>query len=105
MLQNPGEYQEAVYTVSLAARSRKVSNLVSLTQKQETPKVKIDMEAKLQAWLESKGKIRSSQRKDAFSSPFHLKSPSNRSCMNKQAVLHSSVKEKSARQRITITDR
>ncbi|CAO2820550.1 unnamed protein product [Amaranthus hypochondriacus] len=101
---NPGDYQEAVYTVSLAARSRKVSNLVSLTQKQETPKVKIDMEAKLQAWLESKGKIRSAQRKDAFSSPFHLKSPSNRNCMNKQAVLQSSVKEKSARQRITITD-
>ncbi|KAL0842540.1 hypothetical protein Bca101_015785 [Brassica carinata] len=59
---NPGEYQESLRTVSLAARSRHISNNISLNPKVETPKVKIDMEAKLQSWLESKGKTKSSHR-------------------------------------------
>ncbi|CAH2074473.1 unnamed protein product [Thlaspi arvense] len=66
---NPGEYQESLRTVSLAARSRHISNNISLNPKVETPKVKIDMEAKLQAWLESKGKTKSSHRMMAIRSP------------------------------------
>ncbi|KAL1210899.1 Kinesin-like protein KIN-10B [Cardamine amara subsp. amara] len=66
---NPGEYQESLRTVSLAARSRHISNNVSLNPKVETPKVKIDMEAKLQAWLESKGKAKSAHRMMAIRSP------------------------------------
>ncbi|XP_019097872.1 PREDICTED: kinesin-like protein KIN-10B [Camelina sativa] len=66
---NPGEYQESLRTVSLAARSRHISNNVSLNLKVETPKVKIDMEAKLQAWLESKGKTKSTHRMMAIRSP------------------------------------
>ncbi|KAF8048455.1 hypothetical protein N665_2507s0004 [Sinapis alba] len=60
---NPGEYQESLRTVSLAARSRHISNNISSNPKVETtPKVKIDMEAKLQSWLESKGKTKSAHR-------------------------------------------
>ncbi|KAF8105071.1 hypothetical protein N665_0163s0042 [Sinapis alba] len=66
---NPGEYQESLRTVSLAARSRHISNVVSLNPKVETPKVKVDMEAKLQAWLESKGKTKSAHRMMAIRSP------------------------------------
>ncbi|XP_078445388.1 ATP binding microtubule motor family protein [Wolffia australiana] len=57
---NPASYHEAVHTVSLAARSRHVSNYVGQDFKTETPKVKIDMEAKLRAWLESKSKTKNS---------------------------------------------
>ncbi|KNA17503.1 hypothetical protein SOVF_079200 [Spinacia oleracea] len=91
---NPGNYQEAVHTVSLAARSRHVSNIVCLAHKQDTPKLKIDMEAKLQSWLESKGKAKSYQRKVAFGSPFFLPSPSHINSMKKQAASHSSVNAK-----------
>lgn len=101
--QNPGDYQEAVHTLSLAARSRQVSNVLSV--KQETPKVKIDMEAKLQAWRESKGKAKSAQRKEAFSSPFFPKSPGYMSSMKKQAVSRNSVKAKAANQGATVKDR
>nr|KYP74285.1 Kinesin-like protein KIF22 [Cajanus cajan] len=73
---NPGEYQESVHTVSLAARSRHVSNFVPSAQKQETPKVRVDMEAKLRAWLESKGKTKSAQRLGSFNSPLVKKTPS-----------------------------
>ncbi|XP_031488027.1 kinesin-like protein KIN-10C [Nymphaea colorata] len=55
---NPASYQEAVHTVSLAARSRQIVNYVAPGRKQETPREKVDMEAKLRAWLESKGKTK-----------------------------------------------
>ncbi|GFY80958.1 ATP binding microtubule motor family protein [Actinidia rufa] len=67
---NPGEYQESLHTVSLAARFTPYLQFYSSAQKNETPKVKIDMEAKLRAWLESKGKTKSAQRMGAFGSPF-----------------------------------
>ncbi|KAF8402911.1 hypothetical protein HHK36_011003 [Tetracentron sinense] len=72
---NPGEYQESVHTVSLAARSRQILNYVSSAHKQDTPKAKVDMEAKLCAWLESKGKTKSVHRIGAFGSPFPSKTP------------------------------
>ncbi|XP_040379965.1 kinesin-like protein KIN-10C [Oryza brachyantha] len=72
---NPVEYQEAVHTVSLAARSRHVVNHMSSASKQETPKDKVDMEAKLRAWLESKGKTKSIQRMDGILSPNASKTP------------------------------
>ncbi|KAK9170488.1 hypothetical protein Syun_002628 [Stephania yunnanensis] len=65
---NPGEYQESVNTVSLASRSRHISNYVSPAHK-DTPKVKVDMEAKLLAWLESKGKTKSAHRVGTLGSP------------------------------------
>ncbi|XP_050214479.1 kinesin-like protein KIN-10B isoform X2 [Mercurialis annua] len=67
---NPGEYQESVHTVSLAARSRHVSNFVTSAKKPETPKVKVDMEEKLRVWRESKGKIMSAQKMGPHGSPF-----------------------------------
>uniref|UniRef100_A0A0D3G8K9 Kinesin-like protein n=1 Tax=Oryza barthii TaxID=65489 RepID=A0A0D3G8K9_9ORYZ len=72
---NPVEYQEVVHTVSLAARSRHVTNHMSSASKQETPKDKVDMEAKLRAWLESKGKTKSIQRMDGLLSPNAIKTP------------------------------
>ncbi|XP_048439611.1 kinesin-like protein KIN-10B isoform X1 [Pyrus x bretschneideri] len=74
---NPGEYQESVHTVSLAARSRHITNFVPSAHKQETPKVKVDMEAKLCTWLESRGKTRSARRIEAFNSPLLGKTPSS----------------------------
>ncbi|KAK8969471.1 putative 125 kDa kinesin-related protein [Platanthera guangdongensis] len=59
---NPGSYQEAAHTVSLAARSRQVVNYVGSAKRKEIPKESVDMEAKLRAWLESKGKTRNIQR-------------------------------------------
>ncbi|OVA05915.1 Kinesin [Macleaya cordata] len=92
---NPGEYQESVYTVSLAARSRQVSNYVPSTQNPETPKVKIDMEAKLRAWLESKGKTKSAQRIGGFGSPLS-KTPIPMSSLKKQNLYQKSGKAKTA---------
>ncbi|XP_010654285.1 kinesin-like protein KIN-10B isoform X1 [Vitis vinifera] len=91
---NPGEYQESVHTVSLAARSRHISNSVPSAQKQDTPNVKVDMEAKLRAWLESKGKTKSAQRMRAFGSPLMSKAPSSLSSLKKPYPCHSSTKAK-----------
>ncbi|XWS55662.1 hypothetical protein CRYUN_Cryun09bG0020300 [Craigia yunnanensis] len=92
---NPGEYQESVHTVSLAARSRHISNIVSSAQKLETPKDKVDMEAKLQAWLESKGKTKSAQRMGPFASRFLSKTPSSISSV-KNLNYNSSCKVKNS---------
>uniref|UniRef100_F6GYP9 Kinesin motor domain-containing protein n=1 Tax=Vitis vinifera TaxID=29760 RepID=F6GYP9_VITVI len=91
---NPGEYQESVHTVSLAARSHHISNSVPSAQKQDTPNVKVDMEAKLRAWLESKGKTKSAQRMRAFGSPLMSKAPSSLSSLKKPCPCHSSTKAK-----------
>ncbi|XP_059463167.1 kinesin-like protein KIN-10B [Corylus avellana] len=96
---NPGEYQESVHTVSLAARSRHISNFVSSAHKLETPKDKMDMEAKLRAWLESKGKTKSAQRFGAFNSPFMGKTPSSVSSVKKPSIFRSSVKAKASTNR------
>ncbi|XP_048319634.2 kinesin-like protein KIN-10B [Ziziphus jujuba] len=91
---NPGEYQESVHTVSLAARSRNISNFVSSAQKQETPKVKVDMEAKLRAWLESKGKTKGAQRVGAFNSPCVGKTSSSIGTLKKRGASRSSAKDR-----------
>ncbi|KAG6430430.1 hypothetical protein SASPL_108497 [Salvia splendens] len=70
---NPGEYQECVYTVSLAARSRQVSNFVCPAHKKADSNMKVDMAAKLQTWLESKGKTKGGQK--IYTSPFYSRSP------------------------------
>ncbi|PON38572.1 Kinesin-like protein [Parasponia andersonii] len=90
---NPGEYQQSVHTVSLAARSRNISNFVPSAHKQETPKLKVNMEEKLRAWLESKGKTRSVQKYGALNSPFVGK---NSASVKKPSFLNSSVKAKVA---------
>ncbi|KAF5179245.1 Kinesin-like protein kin-10b [Thalictrum thalictroides] len=92
---NPGVYQESVNTVSLASRSRQITNYISSAQKEETPTVKIDMEAKLQAWLESKGKSKTTQRIGGVGSPLPSKTPlcTTRS-IKKQSSCHASAKMK-----------
>ncbi|GAB2295796.1 hypothetical protein Dimus_029952 [Dionaea muscipula] len=81
---NPGEYQDSLHTVSIAARSRHASNFFSSAQKQEKPIDKVDMEAKLRAWLELKGKTKSTQRIGAFGSPPFAKTPGSFSSLRKQ---------------------
>ncbi|KAK6942949.1 Kinesin motor domain [Dillenia turbinata] len=88
---NPGEYQESLRTVSLAARSRHISNCISL---QCTPKVRVDMEAKLRIWLESKGKTKSAQRTGGFGSPFLCQTPASVSTLRKPGVNMCSSKAK-----------
>ena len=91
---NPEEYQESIHTVSLAARSRHISNSVPSAQKQDTPNVKVDMEAKLRAWLEPKGKTKSAQRMRALGSPLMSKAPSSLSSLRKPCPCYSSTKAK-----------
>ncbi|XP_076910609.1 kinesin-like protein KIN-10B [Bidens hawaiensis] len=57
---NPGEYEQSVRTVSLAARSRRICNFVQPASKHNnnTPNTQVDMEARLRTWLESKGKTK-----------------------------------------------
>nr|XP_018682614.1 PREDICTED: kinesin-like protein KIN-10C [Musa acuminata subsp. malaccensis] len=90
---NPASYQEAVHTVSLAARSRKVVNYVGLASKKETPKVKVDMEAKLRAWLDSKGKTKSVQRMLGPCRTFVSKPPSSTIHSKKEGSICSSAKD------------
>ncbi|XP_077239056.1 ATP binding microtubule motor family protein [Tasmannia lanceolata] len=91
---NPVSYQEAVHTVSLAARSRQIVNYSSSAHKQDTPKVKVDMEAKLHAWLESRGKTKSIQRDGAFCSPSVGKTLASVSTVMKPGSFRSSTKGK-----------
>ncbi|RDX60657.1 Kinesin-like protein KIN-10B [Mucuna pruriens] len=99
---NPGEYQESVHTVSLAARSRHVSNFVPSAHKQETPKVKVDMEAKLRAWLESKGKTKSAQRVGPFNSPLLKKTPRSIITPAKRSITFNSSVKKGGRTAINL---
>jgi kinesin family protein 22 len=94
LFQNPVEYQEAVQTLSLAARSGHMLTNMSSASKEQTPKVKVDMEAKLQVWLESKGKTRSIQRTNGLFSPTGCKTPSSMSHMKlpKSALVSSRAK-------------
>lgn len=93
---SPGDYQESVHTVSLAACSRQISNVIPSAQKEATPKARIDMEAKLRAWLESKGKTYATQRMRAVGSPSFTRTPGYASSMKGTAVNHGSVKMKAA---------
>lgn len=91
---NPVEYQEAAHTLSLAARSGHMVTNMSSASKEQTPKVKVDMEAKLQVWLESKGKTKSIQRMNGLFSPTGCKTPSSMSHMKqpKSALVSSRAK-------------
>ncbi|XP_020524079.1 kinesin-like protein KIN-10C isoform X1 [Amborella trichopoda] len=68
---NPSAYQEAVHTVSLAARSRQIVNYAPSDGRQDTPRPIVDMEERLRAWLEAKGKTltHSSQKHRSIFSP------------------------------------
>ncbi|KAL9255561.1 Kinesin-like protein [Drosera capensis] len=70
---NPGEYLECRHTVSIAAPSRHVTNMVASAQKHEVP----NMEAKLHAWLEPRGRTKSVQRIEGIRSPPFSRTPSS----------------------------
>ncbi|PKA63236.1 putative 125 kDa kinesin-related protein [Apostasia shenzhenica] len=90
---NPGSYQEAVHTVSLAARSRQIVNHTGSAKRKQTPKEKVDMEAKLRDWLESKGKTKSFNRMNGLCSPPFHKTPASLNCSKKLRPDQSSCKE------------
>ncbi|PKU86578.1 putative 125 kDa kinesin-related protein [Dendrobium catenatum] len=92
---NPGSYQEAVHTVSLAARSRQIVNYFGSERRKEIPNETVDMEAKLRAWLESKGKTKSIQRMNGLCSP--LRRTPTSLCYSKNLVFsRTSIKAKNA---------
>lgn len=72
---NPISYQEALHTVSLAARSRQIVNHVAMEGKRDTPRPKVDMNARLNAWLETKTKSNCRAAKPASPSVGRLLSP------------------------------
>ncbi|XP_019058408.1 PREDICTED: kinesin-like protein KIN-10B isoform X3 [Tarenaya hassleriana] len=102
---NPGEYHESVRTVSLAARSRHISNHVSSTPKVEASKVRVDMAEKLQAWLESKGKTKSAHRMTALRSPLMGRTPSCLSSIKKTEHQKSAIAEGTTNQKQVHTGR
>jgi len=71
---NPGNYQENSATLSMAARSRQVVNRLRFDHEEEARKEKMDMEAKLKAWRESKCKT-SAKATTIRPSPLCLKNP------------------------------
>eukprot|EP01018_Ginkgo_biloba_P033017 Gb_27745 [translate_table: standard] len=75
---NPRSYQEALHTVSLAARSRQIVNHVASDGKQDTPRPKVDMGAKLNAWLEAKGRNNGKAATPGSSSVGKISSPLSR---------------------------
>ncbi|KAI3985154.1 hypothetical protein MKX01_027240 [Papaver californicum] len=83
---NPGEYQESVYTVS------HFCNYASSVQNPETPKVKVVMEEKLRAWLESKGKTKSTKRIAGLASPCASKTPIPMISLKKRNLFQNSGK-------------
>ena len=85
LFQNPEEYHEPTNTVSLAARSCHIENFTS-SSKQEIPNVKIDMEAKLRAWLESKGKTKCIQKMDGLFSPI-----ASKTLLSMTHILHGTI--------------
>ncbi|KVH92183.1 Kinesin-like protein KIF22 (Kid) [Cynara cardunculus var. scolymus] len=91
---NPGEYEQSVHTVSLAARSRRISNSVHSAQKHNTSNIQVDMEEKLRAWLESKGKTKSTQLQERFRSPPLTRTPCSITSMKKLNTFQSSGKPK-----------
>ncbi|KAF6171889.1 hypothetical protein GIB67_011786 [Kingdonia uniflora] len=91
---NPREYQESVHTVSLAARSQNISNYVSSGWKEDTSLMKIDMEEKLRAWFESKGKTKSVKKSLGLTSPFLSKTPIVMSSLKKPKSCKTSSKAK-----------
>ncbi|XP_020576441.1 kinesin-like protein KIN-10C [Phalaenopsis equestris] len=93
---NPGSYQEAVHTVSLAARSRQIVNHSGSVKRKENPNELVDMEAKLRAWLESKGKIKSIQRMNGLCSPLPRRTPISVSYSKNLGANCSTVKAKNA---------
>ncbi|KAM0941343.1 putative plus-end-directed kinesin ATPase [Dioscorea sansibarensis] len=93
---NPSSYQEAVHTVSLAARSRQVVNYVDGAKEKETPTVKVDMEAKLRLWLESKGKSKSVNRMNGPCSPFFGRTPNSTHYYKKAGSIQSSARIKAS---------
>ncbi|KAH7294691.1 hypothetical protein KP509_27G013700 [Ceratopteris richardii] len=71
---NPRSYQEAAHTLIIAARTRQIPNLNS--EKKEETQSKVNMNSKLQLWLEGKGKLSSvspspSKTKLLFYTPSH----------------------------------
>lgn len=83
-----------MHTVSLAARSRQISNFVLPVHKHGTPQAKVDMESKLQTWLESKGKTKSAQRIGGLGSPFSSKTPCSTASKLRKPLFNSSTKVK-----------